>query len=139
MTPYNSKRSAIIAALPGTIQQLMKRANTSRPTAFDWIRRLRAEDATSESKVYIKKWKRTQGQLSPLYALGNLPDAPKPARMSQSEYHRRTYLKTRQAVEKEARAVRKLARQNADRMAQTRNPWFGALPGARAVSMSGEG
>jgi transposase len=138
MTTYNSKRAAIIAAFPGTVPQIIKRAAASRPTVREWIRRLRTEPADSPDKIYIKRWSRTRGQQSPVHAIGNLPDAKKPGRMTQAQYSRRTYLKNRRPVEMELRAVRKLARQNASRIAKAApQPWWAAL--GAVASVNGEG
>lgn len=128
MTANLPKRDAVIAAMPGTTQQIAKKAGATGTTVQLWVSRMHAA-----GEYYIQGWRRTSGRLAPRYALGNAPDKEKPPRMTQKEYNRRNYVRNYQADLKEARAVRKLARANADQMARAPQPWFAALPGSRAI------
>lgn len=114
--------AAIIAALPGSIAQIVKKAGVSRPTAYLWVGRLR-----KQSRIYIKAWRRTTGQSTPYYVLGEGKDAPKPRRRTNAEYHRKHYAKVRGPEERELRAIRKAARKNAAAMAKVPNTWLSAL------------
>lgn len=132
MTTYNSKREAVIAALPGTVPQIAEKSGASTNTVRLWLSRLHAAN-----ECYVKGWKRTSGQMIRRYAIGNAPDKQRPARLSQKDYNRTNYLRNRRANEKASRAVRTSARESADRMAKTPNSWL-AILGVRA-SANGEG
>jgi hypothetical protein len=113
---------AIIAALPGTLPQIIQKSGVSRPTAYLWIGRLR-----KAGKVFIKGWRRTAGQSTPYYVAGQGEDKPRPAAQTNAEYHRRHYAKHRGPIEREDRAIRKAARLNAAAMAKTPQSWLSAL------------
>lgn len=125
-----SKRDAIVAAMPGSITQLRKASGASQPVVDKWVKRLRAEPADSAVKVYLKRWRRTNGQLAAVYDLGNLPDAKKPAAMTQSQYNKRRYKRVKK-VKNEARTIRREAVRNAKAMAKVPQTWASALLGVQ--------
>lgn len=130
MTRPNYKQ-AIVAALPATTVEIMAAASCSQMVVLKWITRLRAEPLGTGAHVYLKRWKRTGGRRAPVWAVGDVPDAPMPARLTDAAYSRRAY-KKRKIVEDEIRANRKAARANAKVMSKRRDPLVGALFGAPA-------
>lgn len=127
-----TKRQAVLDALPGDTGKLVKTTGACRATVSMWIARLRAEPLESADHVYVKRWKRTTGELAPVYAIGSFPDAPKPAARTNAEYHKRHYKRTRRPLEIEVRAARRAARDNASQMAKIPQSWASALIGMAA-------
>lgn len=71
---------------PMTMVEVTHHLGRERVSVFKAMRRLQAERL-----VYIKEWKRPerQGSRSPIYALGNRPDAKEPPPLTTSERERR--------------------------------------------------
>ena len=81
-----SCRSAILAALPGTIMQVAKRAKKSPSSAGKWLTILHAERV-----VYLCKWVQRRNGPVPFYRLRikeSSVDAPKPV-CTDMDYQRR--------------------------------------------------
>lgn len=110
-----SCRSAILAALPGTIMQVAKRANKSPSSAGKWLTILHAERV-----VYLCKWVQRRNGPVPFYRLRikeSSVDAPKPVctdmdyqrRYDERHPHRRAEI--RKAYEQRQREVMEKRRQ----------------------------
>ena len=119
-----SFEAAILASLPATATQIMDATAAARSTVFAWMPRLRAE-----SKVHIKSWRRTKGQTTPVYALGEGKDAARPARMTGATYSKRHYRKHRRDLDKEIRASATAAHQTAKATLTSPQNWLSALGG----------
>lgn len=113
---------AVLAALPGTIPQIMQKSGVGRATVYLWLNRLR-----KLAKVFIKSWRRTTGQSTPFYVIGQGIDAPRPKARTGADYSRRHYVKHRRDLDKELRASKKAALANAASTRTKPQSWLSAL------------
>ena len=82
-----SHRDKVLAALPGTINQVAKRSGVSRSTVGKWLLILAAERL-----VYVSRWVSLRNGPVPFYRLRvreSSVDAPKPPPQTDADYQRR--------------------------------------------------
>jgi hypothetical protein len=76
---------AALQSSPMTAMEAAERLGVSKPHARNCLRHLREGE---EKQVYVCDWRFHTSQSSPVYALGNLPDVPRP-RFSKIEHWKR--------------------------------------------------
>lgn len=75
------KRDLVIAALPGTHRQIVKKAGVGISTAVKWIGILRKEGA-----VHVSGWRRSKrGSKQPIFTFGPGEDKPEPKTLTQAQ------------------------------------------------------
>lgn len=90
-----SDRAKIMAALPGTIHQLVARSGSTEATIRRHLKRAR-----KDGQSHIGRWIRTVGALTPFHMAGPGVDAPKPPARTPAAYCRIFRRRQRRALAK---------------------------------------
>jgi hypothetical protein len=78
-------KDRVIAALPGTRQQIQRRAQVGSTTVSKWLRILRQDGA-----VHISGWRRShQGSKQPIFSWGAGEDKPPPKTLTPEQSTKR--------------------------------------------------
>lgn len=118
-------KSTVAAALPGTVEKLMKKTGLSRGTVFRWIGELHKTDKA----CHIKRWFRTTGRYKPYYVAGPGKDAPMPERRTCSEWNI-AYRQRKRKAEEPFREARAAGIEAAEHTAQHGDPVIGDIMAA---------
>lgn len=122
MPPVGMK-SAVAAALPGTIHEIAKKSGLAESTIRRWLRELRENNA-----AHISRWNRQNGLPTPFYAAGPGKDRPAPKARTSAQYSKKW-----RAARRKERIEREEARAEADEFvrqaASTPKTWASSLLG----------
>jgi hypothetical protein len=118
--------------MPMTRDELQCLLAVAKPTMRRYLTHLRDEP----KRIYVKRWRSSgSGRFSPIYAAGNLPDAPEPIGMSRRERNVLQWQRIKADRDRHDR-MKAAARVNGaiKRVRAAPQPWFAALPGARDIA-----
>jgi hypothetical protein len=107
---------------PMTAVQLADDLHMGATTARTAIRHLMGEEPR---RIYVKDWPLVGANYTPLYALGDLPDAPRPTRMTRKAKHQLYMLRLRNDPDQRDRY---LAKKRAHDMQPRRDPLTAWIP-----------
>lgn len=111
-----------------TVVELAEALHLNRASAGKYMKDLRG------NRVFVERWVRGDDHITAAYRWGSRPDAPKPIRATCTEYERARMGRIRANPDEHDKYLSyHRARNAAKRAAKTPNPWFAALPGARAI------
>lgn len=102
-SPYVDVFLAVLAEEPHTTAELAELAGCDERFAFAVCSRLRHPTKRLPKRIRVLRWVRhamdddRRGQFTPVWALGDAPDAPKPRPLTQKEIARYNYKKHRDA------------------------------------------
>ncbi len=128
-----AKIARILAALeqqPMTRDELQCLLGIAKPT----MRRYIAFLTTAQRQIHVRRWKRTTGQLAPVYAVGSRKDAPQPRIATRTERNQLEWQRIKADPDRHDR-VKAAARVygRIKRVRQTPQPWFAALLNTRTI------
>jgi hypothetical protein len=113
----------IVALLPATSRQLLRKIRISTSTLHKWLTRLRDDD-----EIHIGDWNRSVGNLVAVWTAGSGPDAPRLPPLTGAKvtanYRKRKRAEARQLAREKAAALKK-----AEKARFTNDPLMAALYG----------
>lgn len=125
---------AALTARAMTVTELAAAIHINRASAGKYISDLHGD------RIFIESWQRAASHITAAYRWGDGKDAPKPPAHTPEFCERERMERIKKNPELRDRYLSyHRARGAAKRAARQKNPWFGALPGARAASMNAEG
>ncbi len=128
--PRDHQTAAILAALPGTIPEIMAKTNMTR-----WMARNRLREMHKDGKIKVGAWRRASTNGNPMPVFHKGPGKDKPCtlpRMTVAEMSRRYRESIAGTEQHDAMNARKRANYHADKAAQVGDPLVLALFGRRA-------
>lgn len=123
--PRINHMDAVLAALPGTLSEIMSKSGVKKQAVARWLRIMR-----KNKECHVGKWRRSKGQgpLMRFYVRGHGIDAKRPERLSMAVYKKR--YRDRHPDEVDIYNARRRAISVANRAARTPQNWASALMGA---------